>query len=78
MCLAQQFIDEKNIGIPAAQELLKLMDLKGDIVSADAMNCQKETAATIVKSRGDYVLAVKANQKNLFHVVKDYFDLEFN
>lgn len=43
MCLAQKFIEEKTNEIPAAQELLKLMDLKGTIVTADALNCQKDT-----------------------------------
>lgn len=37
------FIGEKTNEIPTAQELLPLMDLKGSIVTADAMNCQKET-----------------------------------
>lgn len=74
MCIAQQFIDEKTNEIPAAQELLRLMDLNGDIVTADAMNCQKETAACIIKSKGDYVLAVKGNQKNLYEDIKDYFN----
>lgn len=76
MCLAQQFINEKTNEIPAAQELLKLMDLENSIVTADALNCQKETAATIIKSKGDYVLAVKGNQKRLYEDVTEYFDTE--
>lgn len=74
ICIAQQFIDEKTNEIPAAQELLKLMDLKGDIVTADAMNCQKETVASIVESKGDYVLALKGNQQLFYKDVKEYFD----
>ena len=45
ICLAQKFIEEKTNEIPAAQELLRLMDLRDTIVTADAMNCQKETVA---------------------------------
>lgn len=59
MCLAQKFIDEKTNEIPAAQETLRIMDLKGTIVTADAMNCQKETAAVIRDRKGDYVLALR-------------------
>ena len=43
ICLAQKFISEKTNEIPAAQELLRLMDLRDTIVTADAMNCRKET-----------------------------------
>lgn len=74
MCIVQKFIDEKTNEIPAAQEVLKLIDLKGDIVTADAMNCQKETAAVIIKSQGDYVLAIKGNQKLFYEEVKAYFE----
>lgn len=74
ICLAQKFIDEKTNEIPAAQEVLKLIDLKGSIVMADALNCQKETIATIVKSKGDYVIAIKGNQKLFYNEVKDFFD----
>lgn len=74
MCLAQKSISEKTNEIPAAQEILRLMDLKGTIITADAMNCQKETAAVVMESGGDYVLALKGNQ-GLFHEeVKDFFD----
>ena len=74
ICLAQKFIDEKTNEIPAAQELLGIMDLKGSIVTADAMNCQKDTVKVIVESKGDYVLGLKGNQPLLYEEVKDYFD----
>ncbi len=74
ICLAQQFIKEKTNEIPAAQELLKMMDLKGMIVTADAMNCQKDTVAVIAGSKGDYVLGLKGNQPLFYQEVKDFFD----
>lgn len=74
MCLAQKSISEKTNEIPAAQEILRLMDLKGTIITADAMNCQKETAAVVMESGGDYVLALKGNQGLLHEEVKDFFD----
>lgn len=76
ICLAQEFIEEKTNEIPAAQNLLKLMDLRGTVVTADAMNCQKDTAAVIRGSKGDYVLALKGNQPLLYQEVKDFFDAE--
>ena len=74
MCLAQKFINEKTNEIPAAQELLGLMDLKGTIVTADAMNCQKGTAEVVIEGKGDYVLALKGNQGLLYEEVRTYFD----
>lgn len=62
MCLAQKFMEEKTKEIPAAQEVLRWIDLKDSIVTADAMNCQKETAEVIIQSKGNYVLCLKKNQ----------------
>ena len=74
ICLTQKFIDEKTNEIPAAQELLSIMDLKDTIVTADAMNCQKDTAAAIIQAKGDYVLGLKGNQTLFHEEVKGYFD----
>jgi predicted transposase YbfD/YdcC len=74
MCLAQEIIGEKTNEIPAAQEILKLFNFKGDIVTADAMNCQKETASVIIGSGGNYVLAIKGNQKLFHREVVEFFD----
>ncbi len=52
------------------------MDLHGTIVTADALNCQKETVPAIVKSKGDYVLALKGNHHLFYEEVKGYFDEE--
>lgn len=76
ICLAQKFIGEKTNEIPAAQELLRLMDLRDTIVTADAMNCQKDTVSAIVSGKGDYVLALKGNQQLFHEEVKAYFDGE--
>ncbi len=76
MCPAQKFIEEKTNEIPAAQELLKLMDPKNTIVTADAVNCQKGTASTIISRGGGYVLALKENQGLLYEEVRAYFDTE--
>lgn len=74
ICLGQKFIKEKTNEIPAAQELLPLIDMKGSIVTADAMNCQKGTAAAIVAGGGEYVLALKENHPLFYEEVEKYFD----
>ena len=76
ICLGQKFIEEKTNEIPAAQEVLRLMDLKGTIVTADAMNCQKDTAAAAIDAGGDYVLALKGDQQLFYEEVKGYFDAD--
>ena len=52
------------------------MDLKDMVVTADAMNCQKETARVIREREGDYVLALKGNQSLFYKEVEEYFDGE--
>ena len=74
ICLAQKFIGEKTNEIPAAQEVLGIMDIKGTIITADAMNCQKDTADVIIGGKGDYVLALKGNQPLFYNEVREYFD----
>ena len=41
-CLGSISVDDKSNEIPAAQELLSILNLKGSVVRADAMHCQKE------------------------------------
>lgn len=76
ICLGQKFIAEKTNEIPAAQEILRMMDLEGTIVTADAMNCQKGTAEAVINAGGDYVLALKGNQQLFHEEVKEYFDTD--
>lgn len=65
MCLGLKSVDDKSNEIPAVQQLVDLLDLKGAIATADAMHCQVETAAKIIDKGADYVLTVKGNQKSL-------------
>lgn len=55
-------MDGKSNEIKAIPELLKLIQIKEDVVTIDAMGCQKEIARVIKERRGDYVLALKGNQ----------------
>ncbi len=72
--LGQRKAEEKSNEIAAIPELLKLLDVKGCLVTIDAAGCQKENAELIVEQEGDYLLAVKGNQGNLH----DDIDFLFN
>jgi predicted transposase YbfD/YdcC len=65
LVLAQIATDAKSNEITAVPKLLKLLTLKGAIVTADALNCQRAIAEQIVEQKGDYALALKGNQGTL-------------
>ena len=54
--------------------LMKLMDIRGSVITADALNCQKEIASQIIEEGGDYILALKGNQQSLHEDVKLFFE----
>lgn len=74
LTLAQVATEEKSNEITAIPAVLELVDLKGAIVTIDAMGCQKAIAEKIVERGGDYVLPVKGNQGHLEQAVETYFD----
>ena len=65
LSLGQVAVDGKSNEIAAIPQLLDLLELKGALVTIDAMGCQKEIARKIVEGKGDYVLTVKGNQEHL-------------
>jgi predicted transposase YbfD/YdcC len=71
LCLGLKSVDDKSNEIPAVQQLIDLLDLKGAIVTADAMHCQLETAAKIVDKEADYVLIAKGNQQSLQSEIRE-------
>jgi len=71
ICLGQRAVDTKSNEITAIPELLKLLDLKGALVTIDAIGCQKDIAAEVVSGEADYVLAVKGNQEHLHQYVQE-------
>src|SRR5215469_6133053 len=64
--------------VVGAQEALKLLDLKGCIVTADALHCRADTAQIILDAGADYALAVKANQPTLLAKAKALIDAADN
>jgi predicted transposase YbfD/YdcC len=61
---------ENNNEAAAAVQLLELLQLKGCVVTADALHCHRGMAEAIVDRGGDYVLAVKENQAALLQDAK--------
>src|SRR6516162_4589397 len=72
LSLGQVACDEKSNEITAIPELLRLVDIKGTIITIDAMGTQKALAEQIIDSGADYVLALKGNQETLHQAVLDY------
>ena len=73
-CLGQELVDDKSNEITAIPQLLDNLNIKGHIITADAMGCQKDIAKKIRQKKADYVLALKGNQGALHEDVKLYFD----
>lgn len=72
--LIQDYIEEKSNEIPMGPELIKKLNLTNCILTADALNTQRETVTAIKEAHGDYVLALKKNQKNFYDDVRDYLN----
>lgn len=73
LSLGQVATDEKSNEITALPELIDRIDVKGAIVTIDAMGCQKQIARKIIDAGGDYVLAVKDNQPTLHQAIQEVF-----
>lgn len=74
--LASKSVDEKSSEIPAVQDLIEELNIEGCLVTADALNCQRETAKAIVNKNGDYLLDAKANQPELMKDISEYFEVK--
>ena len=72
--LGQLACEEKSNEITAIPKLLEMLEIKGCIVTIDAMGTQTEIAKSIIDNGGDYILALKENQKTLYNDVKLYLD----
>jgi len=77
LVLGQVKTDEKSNEITAIPALLEMLELKGCIITIDAMGCQKQIAEKIVQKEGDYLLALKGNQGNLHNDVSALFTTSF-
>src|SRR3984885_9512163 len=71
LTLGQVAVDGKSNEITAIPKLLELLDLKGALVTIDAIGCQKAIAKQIVAGGGDYLLIVKGNQERLLADIQE-------
>lgn len=71
--LGQIAVDAKENEITAIPKLLNMLEVKGAVISIDAMGCQTAIAEKIVSRGADYVLAVKGNQPTLLREMDEYF-----
>src|SRR3954452_21456484 len=78
MVLAQQKVNDKSNEITAIPALLNLLDIKGCLVTIDAMGCQQDIAKKIVSKEADYILAVKNNQEHLCDDLQEAFEQDKN
>jgi predicted transposase YbfD/YdcC len=74
LSLGQVACAEKSNEITAIPDLLRLVDIKGAIITIDAMGTQKAIAAEIIEGEADYVLGLKGNQETLHQAVIDHID----
>ena len=73
LVLGQRKVNSKSNEITAMPELIKMLELKGCLVTIDAMGCQKATVKILSEKQADYVIAVKRNQKNLYRLIENLF-----
>lgn len=76
LLLGQCKVDGKSNEITAIPELLRLLYLKGCIVTIDAIGCQKDIAAQLHEHGADYILSLKGNQRHMHAVVQKHFETQ--
>ena len=74
LALGQEICAEKSNEITAIPELLKKIDVRGGVVTIDAMGAQKAIAQEIIRGKADYVLALKGNHESLHRAVIEHID----
>ncbi len=73
IALGQPATAEKSNEITAIPQLIDQIDIQGAVVTIDAMGCQKAIAKKITSGGGDFAIAVKGNQQNLYNAIQDLF-----
>lgn len=71
--LGQIKTDEKSNEITAIPKMLDTLNVKGAVVTIDAMGCQVDIAEKIIDREANYLLALKKNQLNLYESAEEYF-----
>ena len=74
ICLASEEIDDKTNEITAIPDILKRFNVKGNVITWDALNTQTDNVEAVVSLKGDYVVPIKGNQGNFYNDLILYFD----
>ncbi|HMB04621.1 MAG TPA: ISAs1 family transposase, partial [Isosphaeraceae bacterium] len=74
LALGQELCGAKSNEITAIPELLKKIDVRGGVVTIDAMGTQKAIAEEVIRGEADYVLALKGNHEALHRAVIEHID----
>ena len=72
--LASEQIDDKTNEITAIPDILKRFNVKGNVITWDALNTQTDNVEAVVSLKGDYVVPIKGNQGNFYNDLILYFD----
>lgn len=71
--LGQVATEAKSNEIKVIPQLIDSLELQDSIVTIDAMGCQRAIVERIIDGNGDYILAVKRNQRKLYTAIEDFF-----
>lgn len=74
LVLAQEKVAQKSNEITAIPKLIEWLDIKGNIITIDAMGCQFEIGELIVKKEGQYIFSLKGNQGNFFDDIQTFLN----
>ena len=74
LVFGQLATEAKSNEITALPKLLNMLDIRGAVVSIDAMGCQRDIARQIVENGGDYILSLKGNQSTMHDEVTWWLD----
>jgi predicted transposase YbfD/YdcC len=73
LLLGQEKVDSKSNEITAIPKLLELVNIKGSVISIDAIACQKSIVDLIIEKNANYVISLKGNQGRLHKAIKRFF-----
>ena len=74
LSLGQVKVDKKSNEKTAIPQIIEAVDIKGALVSIDAMGSHSKIANLIRANQGDYLLALKENQQSLYEEVRDWMN----
>lgn len=74
LCVASEKIEDKTNEIPTIPKILDRINVKGNIITWDALNTQKSNVEKIIKLKGDYVVPMKLNQEGFYNDLVLYFN----